>query len=181
MEKWSPVAGFEELYEVSDHGRVRSLPRRVPYGTRGATMSRAGRIIAPFWVSNNDNRQGALAVSLGRGKRFRVSHLVLEAFVGPRPEGAIALHFDDNPANNHVSNLRWGTFSDNMYDSVRNRHHAGVLKETCRKGHPLDGLWKSGKRYCTTCRREYVRDYKKRKREGGPINPPGRPRKVSDG
>lgn len=143
-------------------------------------MNRRGRIIAPYRVSNNKNRQGALSVNLGRAHRFRVAHLVLEAFVGPRPEGAIALHFDDDSSNNHVSNLRWGTFSENMHDSVRNRHHAGVLKENCAYGHPLDGRSRNGKRHCTTCRRERARDYKKRKREGGPIGRPGRPRKVSD-
>jgi hypothetical protein len=165
-ETWHPVVGISG-YQTSDHGNIRN--------------TQTGAKLKPFLVSNNGNRQGNLAVEFGRGVRRRVHHVVLEAFVGPCPPGMIGLHYDDNPFNNHLSNLRWGTHSDNMYDMVRNGNHAGALKETCSKGHPLDGRWKRGAgyvRYCKTCRQEYVRDYKKRKREGGPINKPGRPRKT---
>ena len=54
-----------------------------------------------------------------RGKLtlFTVHKLVLEAFVGPRPEKAVACHKDNNPANNAVSNLRWDTHSNNLKDN----------------------------------------------------------------
>jgi hypothetical protein len=48
-------------------------------------------------------------VSIGRGTTRYVHGLVLEAFVGPRPDGMEALHADDNTANNALSNLSWGT------------------------------------------------------------------------
>jgi HNH endonuclease len=53
--------------------------------------------------------------------RFAVHILVLEAFDRLRPAGLWGLHDDDNPRNNHISNLRWGTPSDNSYDAVKNR------------------------------------------------------------
>lgn len=54
------------------------------------------------------------------GNRSRyVHHLVLEAFVGPRPAGdnIVGLHADDNPANNALENLSWGTQSRNLQDA----------------------------------------------------------------
>ncbi len=67
---------------------------------------------------------GYLAVNLptpdGSTRRSRlVHHMVLEAFVGPRPEGMVACHKDGNVLNNHVSNLRWDTQSANLLDRVR--------------------------------------------------------------
>lgn len=60
----------------------------------------------------------------GVSQRSSISWLVLEAFVGPRPPGMWALHRDDNKANNHVSNLRWGTPLENGRDAVRNGKRA---------------------------------------------------------
>jgi NADH:ubiquinone oxidoreductase subunit C len=58
-----------------------------------------------------------LAVDLWKyGDRYhkKIHLLVLEAFVGPRPEGYEAAHLDDNSRNNHVSNLAWVTRSENQ-------------------------------------------------------------------
>lgn len=51
-----------------------------------------------------------------RGERIYLHHAVLETFVGPRPEGYHALHANDDPDDNRLSNLRWGTLAENMAD-----------------------------------------------------------------
>lgn len=56
-------------------------------------------------------------------KHFRVHRLVLELFVGPRPEGLEGCHGDGNRANNLLSNLRWGTPESNWEDRRRAGHH----------------------------------------------------------
>lgn len=48
--------------------------------------------------------------------RRLVSHLVLEAFCGPRPDGLVACHRDGNPKNNQRWNLRWDTRKANEED-----------------------------------------------------------------
>lgn len=48
-----------------------------------------------------------------------VHRLVLEAFVGPCPDGMEACHGDGDPDNNRLTNLRWDTRSANQMDSVR--------------------------------------------------------------
>jgi hypothetical protein len=50
---------------------------------------------------------------------FTVHHLVLLAFVGPRPAGAnVCRHLDGNPSNNSIENLKWGTFRENEADKA---------------------------------------------------------------
>lgn len=122
-EAWRPVVGFEGEYEVSNFGRVRSLTRVHTYQridqysgnvievsrTRKGVELRPGRM-----------KSGHLSVALGRGNSRCVHVLVLEAFVGPRPAGMEGLHGDDEPSNNRLYNLRWGTRSENLHDAISN-------------------------------------------------------------
>jgi hypothetical protein len=57
----------------------------------------------------------------GTRKSFhrRVHRLILEAFVGPCPEGMEACHEDGDPSNNRPSNLRWDTKLANKADMIR--------------------------------------------------------------
>lgn len=120
-ETWRPVIGHAG-YEVSDHGRVRSLdrvrvfPRRDRYSGRQLIISRSfkGKILK---VSTQDS--GHQSVHLGAGTQRLVHHLVLEAFVGPRPPMREALHGDGKPSNNRPENLRWGTHTQNVHDAIR--------------------------------------------------------------
>lgn len=55
-----------------------------------------------------------------------IHHLVLESFVGPCPEGMECCHEDNNPANNRLSNLRWGTRHSNVADRIKaGKHNRG--------------------------------------------------------
>jgi hypothetical protein len=101
-ERWKPVVGFEQWYEVSDMGRVRS-------SRRGGL-----RILRPGLSTG-----GHLSVALGRGNTRMVHALVLAAFVGPRPPGADSRHLDGNYINNRLDNLSWGTRSENIRDAIR--------------------------------------------------------------
>lgn len=50
-----------------------------------------------------------------KGKTYKVHRLICEAFNGPAPfEGAVAMHLDENPANNRAGNLKWGTQKENL-------------------------------------------------------------------
>lgn len=122
-EEWRSVVG-SDAYEVSNHGRVRSIARVLTYrradqySGRTITVRRrhAAQLLRPGPTST-----GHLTVSLGRGRVVLVHHLVLEAFVGPRPPKPFeGLHADDVPSNNFLENLRWGTRSANIHDAIRN-------------------------------------------------------------
>lgn len=165
-ERWLPVSGYEGLYEVSDFGNVRSLDRLSAYKD-GRSSLRKGRILK----AQKDNL-GRLQVRLskdGVGKTFRVHRLVLEAFDRPRPEGLIACHWDDNPENNRLENLRWDTPSGNNLDQVRNGNHYAANRTHCPQGHEYAGdnlIVYENRRYCRTCQRRYVREsYHRKKNE----------------
>jgi hypothetical protein len=126
-ERWLPVPEFEGLYEVSDHGRVRSLDRQftieMPGGWHTAsgptTRTYKGRVLRP----NPRGPGGYPRVSLSRpGQQQKprlVHHLVLEAFVGPRPDDMEALHGPAGKLDASLANLHWGTRSENMRDKTR--------------------------------------------------------------
>lgn len=114
-EEWRPIPGWEGLYEVSSYGRVRSHGRVVKRG-RGEWL-KPGRILR-----GAIDRYGRPIVGLSRDgvSSTQVVHqLVLIAFHGPRPPGMFGCHNDGNPANNHVSNLRWDTPASNTADMFR--------------------------------------------------------------
>lgn len=115
-EEWRKIPG-EAHYQVSSVGRVRSLDRMVRYtGTNRADGSRfsRGKILRP-----GQKKSGHCFVALHRDQYWLVHRLVLLAFVGPNPDGQECLHGDDQPGHNRVSNLRWGTRSENMIDAYK--------------------------------------------------------------
>lgn len=114
--RWLPVVGYEGSYEVSESGEVRSVERTVVRGN-GTVQEVAEKVL-----TKHPDRRGYHLVSLTRNHKAvhrRVHRLVLEAFVGPCPEGHEGLHGDGDMHNNHRSNLRWGTRTENVHDSMR--------------------------------------------------------------
>ena len=113
-EQWKPVKGFEERYEVSDHGRVRSNDMRILF-RRGYGI-RKGKAL-----KEQTDRGGYKTVELSDGLRRKggkrnnpgVHVLVAQAFIDGHFEGATVDHLDFDPANNHVSNLEWVTQKEN--------------------------------------------------------------------
>lgn len=127
-ECWLPVAGYEGLYEVSDQGRVRSL---ATYGT-----GLRGGILKPY-----KRKDGRLDVALhrdGRQRNCRIHQVVAEAFIGPRPEGMETRHLNDEPADNRLVNLAYGTSAENKQDMLRNGRHFQANMTHCEKGHAFD-------------------------------------------
>lgn len=124
MERWKVIAECPE-FEVSSEGRVRSLQRTVMRAARGKKTQHpfiVGGHVLKASVKKTARRSVALRVTLcgSRIKLYRYVHrLVLNAFIGPAPQGFEACHSDGNPFNNALSNLRWDTHLANYRDSVR--------------------------------------------------------------
>lgn len=166
-EVWRPVVGYEDSYEVSDHGRVRSIARSIT--TSDGTVKRLqGKILKA--AMNRRHRHVALCDGDG-GKSYRVHRLVLAAFVGPLPDGLEVRHLDDDPNNNHRTNLVYGTRSENMRDRVVNGIHHNAAKTHCKHGHEFTpentapNAYGRGRK-CLTCKRIHNQAAMRRKRAG---------------
>lgn len=99
---------------------------------------------------------------------MQVHALVLLAFVGPRPAGMQQIcHGNGDGTDNRLSNLRYGSASDNTLDMVRHGVHNNARKTHCPKRHAFDEantvLNSKGYRECLTCKRAAHRRYYERK------------------
>jgi hypothetical protein len=147
-ERWLPIAGYEDRYDVSSHGRVKSL-------------------ISGIILRQHPAAHGRLKVSLSRGGKAHtraVHRIVADEFLGECPEGLETCHDDGDYLNNSVANLRFDTSSANSLDQVKHGAHNNASKQYCPAGHQLAGenLYiapKTGDRHCRACRRTQAREY----------------------
>lgn len=104
--QWKPVVGYEGLYEVSDHGEVKTL------------------IHGPRLLKLSLNSKGYPCVGLYKDKRSHheiVSRLVAKAFI-PNPENKPCVnHISGVKHDNTIANLEWCTYQENE------RHSFDVL------------------------------------------------------
>lgn len=100
QENWKPVVGFEQAYEVSDLGQVRSIDRVVWRPT--TPFKRKGGVL-----KIQMDGDGYPKVALGRAHQRRVHRLVAEAFL-PNPEALPEVdHINTDKTDCRASNLRW--------------------------------------------------------------------------
>lgn len=100
MEKWKDIPGYDGIYQVSNHGRVRSLPRKV------WNYMKPGRVLRQ---QNNGHGYNYLSLSCGekKSKHVYVHVLVAQAFIS-NPKGYSQVnHKDFDKSNNCASNLEW--------------------------------------------------------------------------
>lgn len=115
MEVWKDIKGHEGHYQVSDHGRVKSVDR----------ISTTGQHIHETIMKTCTDRGGYSFVSLwkgGRKKNFKIHRLVLEAF--SPVDGMKELdcnHIDENKSNNRLENLEWLTRKENLNYGSHNK------------------------------------------------------------
>lgn len=139
-EIWKPVIGYEGYYEVSSHGRVRSVEREVVALCRGKPTSfkYKSRVLKPGFTRNKGNKcyHFVILSRESKTKIFMVHTLVCTTFHGPRPEGKQAAHCDGDKYNNRADNLRWATKEENELDKLAHgrikkgaEHHFAVLTE----------------------------------------------------
>ena len=113
-EEWRPVVGYEDLYEVSSYGRVKTKDRN------SVGKKRKAGIVKTF-----TNKQGYYKVNLWRNRKLQTSNVhrvVAEAFL-PNPNNLSDVnHKDETHTNNCVDNLEWCSHSYNMnYGTVKER------------------------------------------------------------
>jgi hypothetical protein len=111
-EVWKGIIGFEERYEVSNLGRVRSL-----------LNTRQNKNVSSKILKINLNHKGYPIVTLVKNCKYKgksIHRLVAEAFIENPNNLPHVNHIDGNKLNNNVSNLEWISNTDNIRHAFRN-------------------------------------------------------------
>lgn len=122
IEEWKDIPDWKDLYQVSSLGRIRSLDRKV-YCGHGSYRISKGRIMKLRKHKDGYMRVHLRDASLNKNKYIQVHCLVAETFIGPRPTNYQVRHKDGIRHNNVLSNLHYGTASENALD----RHIHGTM------------------------------------------------------
>lgn len=135
MEIWKDIKNYEGYYQVSNHGRIRSVDRKILYKS-GNWANHKGRVKK---ISTKTEYRVALLSKNNKQRLFKISRLVAQAFVDNPYSYNVVNHKDGNKHNDCVDNLEWTTNSDNVIhafesglNSKKNRI-AGVFYEKRRK------------------------------------------------
>lgn len=116
LEIWKNVTGYEDCYQVSDQGGIRSKERQVACkGDKTRTLKAQAKKVFP-------NDKGYLTVVLSKHnklKTFTVHQLVAQAFIPGFIKGTEVNHDDGNKANNRSANLEVSNSSHNQLHAVR--------------------------------------------------------------
>ena len=125
QETWKPVVGYEAYYEISDHGRIRSLDRIVKQRNMYKEITKT---FPARMMTIRTDRYGYNDIKLrdhnSVRKGLKIHQLVAKAFI-PNPEGKTQInHKDSDKTNNHYLNLEWCTIQENHAHAYKNGKHA---------------------------------------------------------
>lgn len=142
------IDGMETVYEVSEYGNVRNTEK--------------GNILKPHKMKSRGDRERVLIYVNGTRYDRKTYRLVYEAFHGPIPDDLTIDNIDENKFNNHYSNLRLLTASENI-QSFRDNNPDFLAKYPSEQIHEFFKLCKKGKYYKDAAREfgltpKYARD-----------------------
>lgn len=118
-EIWKDVEEFENNYQISNFGRLRSIARKINSSVQPCGF----RINNPRIIVPQDNGKGyqQYYVKFNNIRVIQYSHRLVAKYFLDNPDDKLEVnHIDGNKSNNHVSNLEWNTKSENMQHAVLN-------------------------------------------------------------
>ena len=114
--EWKELKRYEGLYEINEAGDVKSVDRYLPAGKHNSRIYK-GKLKNAV----KGNQFGHLKHQLWKDNKVEqayVHRLVAENFIPNTNNYPCVMHIDDDPTNNHVSNLQWGTQKMNIHQMV---------------------------------------------------------------
>lgn len=114
IEEWKDIIGFEGLYQISSFGRLKSFKKH----KTGYVLSNVNKT---GWYLN------VVLCGIGKQKESHKIHLLVGRYFVPNPDNKPEINHEDlNKQNNHKSNLKWVTRSENIHHAIL--HNPNILK-----------------------------------------------------
>lgn len=131
--EWVATADFEERYQVSFYGEVKSISR-IKIRKNGRPITVKGKALSTYI-----NKNGYVMVELhdmnGDNHPKLIHKLVWESFYGKIPDGLEVEHWDDDPTNNVLTNLYLCTHPTNCQKvHFRTKRREAMVGNTLSKG-----------------------------------------------
>lgn len=126
IEIFKDIKEYENLYQISNFGNVKSLPKGDGNGNRE-------RLLKFESIIRNHTTYYRVTLSKnGKTKRFLVHRLVAQHFLDNPYNKPMINHIDNNGTNNKINNLEWCTASENMQHSHRQNRQEHVKKAAAK-------------------------------------------------
>lgn len=121
MKIWKDIKGYENLYQVSNTGKIKSLER---YGNSKSNGKFLIKEKIRKTTTTTAGYEYVVLANNGKNKTVLVHRLVAETFI-PNPENKKCVnHKDENKLNNCVENLEWCDYEyNNTYKNIHLRRN----------------------------------------------------------
>lgn len=150
-EIWKDIPEYEELYQISNLGRVRNKDRLIKVNCQNNS-----HVKRPFFyyvypgriIKLQTNKFGYTTVFLNKGgkqKGFFVHRLVIKTFNPILNDSDYQVnHIDENKENNSLNNLEWCTAKENINHGTCIQRRVEKQKITNRRRKPVISIDESG-------------------------------------
>jgi hypothetical protein len=129
QEIWKDIPGYEQYYQVSNLGKLRSKPREI--------KRRNGHYVMPSKILTlQKNNHGYMYFQTKVDKQYKklyIHRAVCMAFIPNTNNKPHVNHMDSNPLNNNVSNLEWVTHIENMHHAMNAGRFEASFAKTVEK------------------------------------------------
>lgn len=136
-EIWKAVKDYENIYEISNLGRLRSKDRYIKNGN-GYRISK-GKIIKPIKCINGYLEYALNDKENNKKRKMILAHRLVAMHFIQNPDNKPEVnHLDENIENNRVDNLEWCTSKENANYGTRNQRCKNVNLDKCKKVLQID-------------------------------------------